>query len=53
MELVPLAVDFSTIAELDRRWAAIEGGEDTVPHDEGVRWLKTWGTPDFKVWTRP
>ena len=47
-ELVPLAADAGEIAELDRRWAAIESGEQTVPHDEVVRWLKTWGTPDFK-----
>jgi predicted transcriptional regulator len=51
-ELVPLAVDSGTIAELDRRWAAIELGERTVPHDEVVRWLETWGTPGFRPWTR-
>lgn len=51
-ELLPLAADPETIAELDRRWAAIEGGEQTIPHDEVVRWLKTWGTPSFKPWTR-
>lgn len=49
-ELVPLAVDSGTIAELDRRWAAIESGERTVAHDEVARWLKTWGTPGFKPW---
>jgi predicted transcriptional regulator len=38
------------LAELDRRWAAIEAGEKTVPHEEVVRWLKTWGTPDYKPW---
>jgi len=52
-ELVPLAADASTIAELERRWAAIECGEQTVPHDEVTRWLKTWGTPGFKPWTQP
>jgi predicted transcriptional regulator len=52
-ELAPLAVDSDTLAELDRRWAAIEGGEQTIPHDEVVRWLKTWGTPGFKPWTSP
>jgi predicted transcriptional regulator len=51
-ELAPLAVDSSIIAELDRRWAAIEGGEETIPHDEVVRWLKTWGAPDFRPWAR-
>jgi len=50
-ELVPLAVDSETIAELDRRWAAIEAGEPTVPHEDVVRWLKTWGTPAFKDWS--
>ena len=33
------------LAEFDRRWKAIEAGEPTIPHDEVVRWLKTWGTP--------
>jgi predicted transcriptional regulator len=52
-ELAPLAVDASAIAELDRRWSAIEGGEQTVPHDEVVRWLEAWGTPGFRPWTQP
>ena len=43
----PLAIDADEIAELDRRWAAVESGEPTVPHDEVVRWLQTWGTPAF------
>ena len=38
------------IAELDRRWALVEAGEATVPHDEVVRWLRNWGTPSFKSW---
>jgi predicted transcriptional regulator len=46
------AVDPKEIAELDRRWAAIEGGEATVPHDEVVRWLETWGTPAFRPWRK-
>lgn len=38
-----------TIAELDRRWKAIETGHaTTVPHDEVERWLRTWGTPEFR-----
>lgn len=38
-------------AELDAQWAAIESGEEkTVPHAEVARWLKTWGTPEFKPW---
>jgi predicted transcriptional regulator len=44
------AIDLDEIAELDRRWAAIEAGEATVPHDEVVRWLQTWGTPAFRPW---
>jgi predicted transcriptional regulator len=43
-------VEDDEIAELDRRWAAIEAGEPTVPHAEVVRWLETWGTPAFKPW---
>jgi predicted transcriptional regulator len=43
-------VDPEELAELDRRWAAIEAGEPTIPHDEVVRWLETWGTPAFKPW---
>jgi len=46
----PITVDSEEIAELDRRWAAIEAGEPTVPHDEVVRWLETWGTPAFRPW---
>jgi hypothetical protein len=44
---VPSADD---VAELDRRWAAIEAGEPTIPHDSVVRWLRTWGSPAFKSW---
>jgi hypothetical protein len=40
------------LADLDRQWAAIKAGEPTVPHDRVVRWLDTWGTPDFKPWSR-
>jgi predicted transcriptional regulator len=43
-------IDPDEIAELDRRWAAIEAGEATVPHIEVVRWLETWGTPAFRPW---
>jgi hypothetical protein len=38
------------LAELDRQWAAIKAGEPTVPHDQVVRWLETWGTPAFRPW---
>jgi predicted transcriptional regulator len=54
-ELVAMAdaqtpADDEETAELDRRWAAIEAGEATVPHSEVARWLETWGTPAFKPW---
>jgi predicted transcriptional regulator len=48
----PVAVDPKEIAELDRRWAAIEGGEAIVPHEDVVRWLETWGTPAFRPWRK-
>ena len=38
------------MAELDRQWAAIKAGEPTVPHEDVVRWLDTWGTPGFRRW---
>lgn len=44
------ADDLDQVAELDRRWAAIEAGEATIPHEEVVRWLETWGTPAFRPW---
>ena len=47
-ELVPLVIDDAAIAELDRRWAEVESGRPTVPHDEVERWLRTWGTPEFR-----
>ncbi len=50
-ELVPLAIDNKTIAELDRRWAAVEGGQATVSHEDVARWLETWGKPHFKPWS--
>ena len=50
-ELIPPSDD-ELIAELDRRWAAIESGERTVPHEEVRAWLRTWGTPTFKPWSK-
>ena len=44
------AADANQLAELDRRWQAVEGGQTTVPHDQVVRWLETWGTPAFRRW---
>jgi predicted transcriptional regulator len=44
--------DAEQIAELDRRWAAIEAGEETVPNERVVRWLQSWGTRSFRPWQR-
>ena len=38
------------IAELDRRWKKIEAGDPTVPQDQVVRWLRTWGTARYRPW---
>jgi hypothetical protein len=46
----PISVESSEIAELDRRWKAVEGGRATVPNAKVVRWLRTWGTPVFRPW---
>jgi len=46
----PAALSSEEIAELDRQWAAVKAGEPTVPHEDIVRWLQTWGTPAFKPW---
>ena len=43
-------VDADQIAELDRRWAAVEARQPTAPNDQVVRWLETWGTPAYKPW---
>lgn len=43
-------VDTGEIAELDRRWEAIQQGQPTVDHADVCRWLETWGTADFKPW---
>jgi len=46
----PEALSPEEVAELDRRWAAIEAGEPTISNDAVVRWLRTWGSPAFKSW---
>ena len=46
----PVALDPAELEELERRWASVEKGPATVPNDEVVRWLGTWGTPAFKPW---
>jgi predicted transcriptional regulator len=45
----PIDTDAEQIAELDRRWAAVEAGRATVAHDRVLRWLETWATPAFKA----
>jgi len=50
IETEPIAVESDEIAELDRRWKKSEGGERTVSQERVVRWLRTWGTPEFKPW---
>ncbi len=49
-EGAPSALSNAEVSELDRQWAAIKAGQPTVPHDDVVRWLDTWGTPRFKAW---
>jgi hypothetical protein len=46
-ELVPFAIDDEAVAELDRRWAAVEAGAATVPHEQVERWLRTCGPADL------
>lgn len=46
----PEALSTDEVAELDRRWAAIEAGEPTISNKAVVRWLRTWGSPAFKSW---
>jgi hypothetical protein len=48
----PEALDPDNIAELERRWAAVEQGEPTIPHEEVGRWLATFGTSAFKPWRK-
>ena len=50
LESEPIAIEPDDVAELDRRWNAIERGGHAVPHDRVVRWLRTWGTDRFRPW---
>ena len=50
LESALLLNEAGDVAELDRRWAAVEAGGTTVANSEVVRWLQTWGTPAFKPW---
>ena len=49
LESEPISLEADDIAELDRRWKTIEAG-GTVPHEQVVRWLRTWGTARFQRW---
>jgi predicted transcriptional regulator len=46
----PAKVPSGELDEFDRQWAAIKAGQPTVPHNDVVRWLDTWGTPGFRPW---
>ena len=48
----PAEASPAEIAALDRQWAAIKAGEPTARHSDVVRWLETWGTPDFRPWQK-
>jgi hypothetical protein len=41
----PWALSADEVAELDRRWAAIEAGDETISNDAILRWLRMWGSP--------
>jgi hypothetical protein len=49
-ELVNL--DIEPVAELDRIWNGIKNGGATIPNSKVVRWLRTWGTSDFRPWPK-
>ena len=49
-ELVPLAIDDTALAELDRRWTEIKRGQPTMARAEVERWLQTWRSPEFRPW---
>ncbi len=44
LAISPEAASADDVAELDRRWVAIEAGEPTISNDAVVRWLRTWGS---------
>ena len=46
----PVDVEGGQLAELGRRWSAVQTGQSTVSHDKVVRWLETWGRASFKPW---
>ncbi len=44
------AADAEALAELKRRWAAVEAGEVVTPNERVAAWLKDWGGPRFRAW---
>jgi predicted transcriptional regulator len=50
LQSAPVEVTSAELTELERQWASIESGEPTVPHEDVVRWLDSWGTPSFRPW---
>lgn len=42
------------LEELDRRWRAHEATPESerVGHEAVSEWLKTWGTPAYKPWSK-
>ena len=48
LQNAPVVLNPDEVADLDRQWVAIKAGEPTVPHEDVVRWLQTWGTPAFE-----
>jgi len=50
LEAGSVDAEASDIAELDRRWNALEAQGSVVASDDVVRWLQTWGKPAFRSW---
>lgn len=45
----PPTSEADQVAELDRRWGQFEEA-GSIPHEHVVRWLDSWGKPQFKPW---
>jgi predicted transcriptional regulator len=52
LEAGPVEAEAADIAELDRRWKAFEAQGSVAANDDVVRWLHTWGTPEFRSWRK-
>jgi predicted transcriptional regulator len=50
LEAGPVVAEAGDIAELDRRWKAFRAQGAATANDDVVRWLQTWGTPEFRSW---